>query len=237
MQMAKLAALLQSGVSLKTSLSEVGLATIPDQLKLAISLGAPLVPLLKSMNQLEQNRLRAEGELEQALAVPKATRRLLIWLPVITLFLSMAAGLVSLAAILSPMSLACILLGLGLLLLGSRITQKLLQGVNQEFSLRDLQDFSIAIASGLSLSRVEKLFPHLVEHPEVNRLKILSQKTGARLSDLVASEIEASLSRQLFEKVSALRRLSVRILIPLGLTTLPAFMLFIIPPIFVGFTK
>lgn len=237
MQMAKLAALLQSGVSLKTSLSEVGLATIPDQLKLAISLGAPLVPLLKSMNQLEQNRLRAEGELEQALAVPKATRRLLIWLPVITLFLSMAAGLVSLAAILSPMSLACILLGLGLLLLGSRITQKMLQGVNQEFSLRDLQDFSIAITSGLSLSRVEKLFPHLVGHPEVNRLKTLSQKTGARLSDLVASEIEASLSRQLFEKVSALRRLSVRILIPLGLTTLPAFMLFIIPPIFVGFTK
>ena len=153
----------------------------------------------------------------------------MIWLPIITLFLSMAAGLVSLEAILSPMSLACILLGLGLLLLGSRITQKMLQGVNQEFSLRALQDFSIAIASGLSLSSVEKLFPHLVEHPEVN--------TGARLSDLVASEIEASLSRQLFEKVSALRRLSVRILIPLGLTTLPAFMLFIIPPIFVGFTK
>lgn len=78
MEMAKLAALLQSGVNLKTSLRELGILTIPEKLKLAISLGSPLIPLLKSMNQLEQNQLRASGELEQALAVPRATRRLLI---------------------------------------------------------------------------------------------------------------------------------------------------------------
>jgi hypothetical protein len=73
--MAKLAALLESGVNLKTSLREVGLTEIPDQLRLAISLGAPLVPLLRSMNQLEQSCLRAQAELEQALAVPRAAQR------------------------------------------------------------------------------------------------------------------------------------------------------------------
>jgi len=237
MEMAKLAALLQSGVNLKTSLRELGILTIPEKLKLAISLGSPLIPLLKSMNQLEQNQLRASGELEQALAVPRATRRLLIWLPLITLFLSWAAGLVSLQALLSPISLTCSAFGLVLLLIGSRATKRMLQSVNREFLLQELQDFSIAISSGLSLSAIEKQFPHLLKNSEVNRLKILSQKTGARLTDLVSSEIEISLSAQLSEKISELRRLSVRILIPLGLTTLPAFMLFIIPPIVVGFTK
>ena len=235
--MAHLAALLQSGVNLKTAIKEIGLVDIPPQLRLAISLGSPLIPFLRSMNQQEQNRLRAYGELEQALAVPRATRRLLIWLPIITLFLSLAAGLVSFEALFSPISMACIFAGLALLYLGSRISQKMLREVDFDFSLRDLQDFSIAIASGLSLANVEQLFPHLQSNSTVQRLAKLSQKTGARLSELVASEIEASLSQQLSEKISDLRRLSVRILIPLGLTTLPAFMLFIIPPIVVGITK
>lgn len=237
MQMTQLAALLQSGVNLKTAIKEIGLVDIPPQLGLAISLGSPLIPLLRSMNQQEQNRLRADGELEQALAVPRATRRLLIWLPIITLFLSLAAGLVSIEALFSPISMACIFAGLALLYLGSRISQKMLREVDFDFSLRDLQDFSIAIASGLSLANVEQLLPHLQNNSTVQRLAKLSQKTGARLSELVASEIEASLSQQLSEKISDLRRLSVRILIPLGLTTLPAFMLFIIPPIVVGITK
>ena len=124
--MAKLAALLESGVNLKTSLREVGLTEIPDQLRLAISLGAPLVPLLRSMNQLEQSCLRAQAELEQALAVPRATRQLLAWLPLITLFLSVAAGLVSIDAVLSPISLICVLLGLALLLLGLWLTKRML---------------------------------------------------------------------------------------------------------------
>ena len=235
--MAKLAALLESGVNLKTSLNEVGLSKIPDQLKLAISLGAPMVPLLRSLNQLEQNRLRAQGELEQALAIPRATRKLLAWLPVVTLLLSLAAGLVSIEALLSPISLACLLVGVGLIFLGLWLTKRMLQQVNGDFSLRELQDFSIAISSGLTLAEIEKLFPDLLRNESVYRLTKLSQKTGARLSGLVASEIESSLSQQLSQKISDLRRLSVRILIPLGLTTLPAFMLFILPPIVVGFTK
>jgi tight adherence protein B len=237
MQMAKLAALLESGVNLKTSLNEVGLSEFPDQLKLAISLGAPLVPLLRSLNQLEQNRLRAQGELEQALAIPRATRKLLAWLPLITLFLSVAAGLVSIEALLSPISLACLLIGFGLIFLGLWLTKRMLQQVRGDFSLRELQDFSIAISSGLTLATIERLFPDLLRNDSVDRLTKLSQKTGARLSGLVASEIESSLSQQLSQKISDLRRLSVRILIPLGLTTLPAFMLFILPPIVVGFTK
>jgi len=145
------------------------------------------------MNQLEQSCLRAQAELEQALAVPRATRQLVAWLPLITLFLSVAAGLVSIDALLSPISLACVLLGLALLLLGLWLTKRMLQQVEEEFFLRELQDFSIAISSGLTLAQVEKLFPHLPSNSSVNRLTKPSQKTGARLSDLVSSEIESSL--------------------------------------------
>jgi hypothetical protein len=65
----------------------------------------------------------------------------------------------------------------------------------------------------------------------------VTRRTGAALSELVKSEIENTLKRQLSEKITLLRELSVRLLIPLGLTTLPAFMLFTIPPTMVGLAK
>ena len=73
--------------------------------------------------------------------------------------------------------------------------------------------------------------------PKVARLVSLTNRTGAALSSLVSSEIENGLQAQLSEKIAAARVLSVRLLIPLGLTTLPAFMLFTIPPTLVGLTN
>lgn len=237
MQMAQLAALLSSGVNLKTALSELKITTLSQQLNQAIQLGAPLIPLLKSLDAQGISQIRAEGELKQALAVPQATRRLLIWLPVLTLLVTLLVGIVSLDALVNPLSLLGLLIGSGLLFAGSRISNRMLRAMSFEFELRALQDFSVAIASGLNLSQIRSKFPELVQDQKVKGLLELSQRTGAKLTQLIESELEIALSEQLAEKISDLRKLSVKLLIPLGLTTLPAFMLFIIPPILVGFTK
>jgi len=236
-QMAKLAAMLSSGVSLKHALEEVNFSEIPKPLRLGMDLGAPLVPLLRSLDSQSQNQVKARGELGQALAVPNSTRRLLLWLPFFTLALTFATGIIQVEALINPLVLAGFLLGTVMLVIGSRISKRMLGGFRNEFDVSALQDFQLALSAGLNASEISSLFPNLLEDPNVAALIHLSRRTGARLIGLTESQIELELSTQLAGKVTELRELSVKLLIPLGLTTLPAFMLFIIPPVLVGLSK
>ncbi|CAB4563303.1 unannotated protein [freshwater metagenome] len=237
MDLRQLAALLSAGVDLKTALAELQATQLPEELVLGIRLGAPLKTLLISLAQQQESLARAMAELSQALAMPKATRRLLLWLPVVTLALTIFTGISSFSSLVNPLVLVSLLVGSLLLLLGNRISNKMLSGINCEFSISELQKFSIAIAAGMNVGQIANYFPQLLSAEPVARLISLTRRTGAGLVALVESEIENTLHRQLAEKITALRALSVRLLIPLGTTTLPAFMLFTIPPTMVGLTK
>lgn len=237
MDLRQLAALLSAGVDLKTALSELKVTDLPEELVLGIRLGAPLKTLLISLSAQEESLDRAIAELNQALAMPRATRRLLLWLPALTLALTVLTGISSLASLINPLVLISLLLGSLLLLLGNRISNRMLSGIDYEFSISELQKFSVAIAAGMNVGQIANHFPNLLSSERVTKLVSLTKRTGAGLTALVESEIENTLQRQLAEKIAALRTLSVRLLIPLGTTTLPAFMLFTIPPTMVGLTK
>jgi tight adherence protein B len=237
MDLRQLAALLSAGVDLKTALAELQATQLPEELVLGIRLGAPLKTLLISLAQQQESLARSMAELSQALAMPKATRRLLLWLPVVTLALTIFTGISSFSSLINPLVLVSLLVGSLLLLLGNRISNKMLSGINYEFSISELQKFSIAIAAGMNVGQIANYFPQLLSAEPVARLISLTRRTGAGLVALVESEIENTLQRQLAEKITALRALSVRLLIPLGTTTLPAFMLFTVPPTMVGLTK
>lgn len=232
-----LSSLLDAGVDLKTSLSELNVRELPDDVELAIELGAPLKTLLISLATQQESASKAKAELAQAMAMPKATKRLLLWLPVVTLALTFLTGISSLDSLTNPLVIVAILLGSALLYLGHRISRRLLLTLNENFDVADLQRFAIAIACGLTTGQIANRFPDLLTSPKVARLVSLTNRTGAALSNLVISEIENGLQAQLSEKIAAARVLSVRLLIPLGLTTLPAFMLFTIPPTLVGLTN
>lgn len=232
-----LSSLLDAGVDLKTSLSELNVRELPDDVELAIELGAPLKTLLISLATQQESASKAKAELAQAMAMPKATKRLLLWLPVLTLALTFLTGISSLDSLTNPLVIVSILLGSALLYLGHRISRRLLLTLNENFDVADLQRFAIAIACGLTTGQIANRFPDLLTSPKVARLVSLTNRTGAALSNLVISEIENGLQAQLSEKIAAARVLSVRLLIPLGLTTLPAFMLFTIPPTLVGLTN
>ncbi len=237
MNFRRLASLLEAGIDLKSSLRELGYEKLPSELQLPVQLGAPLKTLLISLAQQQEGTQRAKAELAQALAMPRMTRRLLLWLPGLTLVLTLITGISTIESLGNPLVLASLLLGTALLLLGNRVSRKMLSAVNDRFSIAQLQQFSIAISAGLTTGQIAKLFPDLLQSPAVNSLIKLTNRTGAALSQLVRSEIENTLSAQLSEKITKLRELSVRLLIPLGLTTLPAFMLFTIPPTMVGLAK
>ena len=232
-----LSSLLDAGVDLKTSLSELNVQKLPADVELAIELGAPLKTLLISLAIQQESASKAKAELAQAMAMPKATKRLLLWLPVLTLALTFLTGISSLDSLTNPLVIVAILLGSALLYLGHRISRRLLLTLNENFDVAGLQKFAIAIACGLTTGQIANRFPDLLASPKVARLVSLTNRTGAALSSLVISEIENGLQAQLSEKIAAARVLSVRLLIPLGLTTLPAFMLFTIPPTLVGLTN
>lgn len=237
MDLRSLSSLLDAGVDLRSALRELGIRELPNEVALAIELGAPLKTLLISLSIQQEGSERARAELAQAMAMPRATKRLLLWLPLLTLALTFLTGISSIDSLANPLVLIAILLGSGLLYLGHRISRRLLNSLDESFSISDLQTFSIAIATGLTTGQIAKRFPELLQSARINNLIALTNRTGAALSKLVSSEIENSLHRQLSQKVEMARVLSVRLLIPLGLTTLPAFMLFTIPPTLVGLTN
>jgi tight adherence protein B len=237
MEFRKLASLLQAGIDLKTALAELGHKSVPAELRLATELGAPLKTLLISLADQHESSQRAKAELAQALAMPRMTRRLLLWLPGLTLALTLLTGITTIQSLANPLVLFSLLLGTALLLIGNRISRKMLSEVDDSFSISELQLFSIAISAGLTTGQISKLFPNLLKNTAIESLVNLTGRTGAGLQQLVNSEIENTLRLQLSEKITLLRELSVRLLIPLGLTTLPAFMLFTIPPTMVGLAK
>jgi tight adherence protein B len=237
MEFRKLASLLQAGIDLKTALAELGYKSVPAELRLATELGAPLKTLLISLADQHESSQRAKAELAQARAMPRMTRRLLLWLPGLTLALTLLTGITTIQSLANPLVLFSLLLGTALLLIGDRISRKMLSEVDDSFSISELQLFSIAISAGLTTGQISKLFPNLLKNAAVESLVNLTARTGAGLQQLVNSEIENTLRLQLSEKITLLRELSVRLLIPLGLTTLPAFMLFTIPPTMVGLAK
>ncbi len=234
----RLQSLLSSGLPLRSALEHSGYATLSPLALEAIKLGSPLQRILGQLDEIELQQQQAVAELNQALAVPKATRALLSWLPAFALVASQLMGLSSLSALVHPVSLIAIALGFALILLGRRLTgSMLIEPKLDQAAIYSLQLFGVAIASGLGLSQTLRRYPELSSSPPVMELVAVSQTTGCSLSSLVQSTIRSEISNASAALMTELRELSVKLLIPLGLTTLPAFLLFTIPPIFIGITN
>ncbi len=234
----RLQSLLSSGLPLRSALEHSGYATLSPLALEAIKLGSPLQRILGQLDEIELQQQQAVAELNQALAVPKATRALLSWLPAFALVASQLMGLSSLSALVHPVSLIAIALGFALILLGRRLTgSMLIEPKLDQTAIYSLQLFGVAIASGLGLSQTLRRYPELSSSPPVMELVAVSKTTGCSLSSLVQSTIRSEISNASAALMTELRELSVKLLIPLGLTTLPAFLLFTIPPIFIGITN
>ena len=238
MSAGRLQSLLSSGLPLRSALEHSGTATLSPLAIEAIKLGSPLRRVLSQLDEIELQQQRALAELNQALAVPKATRALLSWLPAFALVASQLMGLSSLSALVHPVSVIAIALGFGLILLGRKLTgSMLIEPRLDQSAIYSLQLFGVAIASGLGLSQTLRRYPELGSSAAVMELVNVSKNTGCSLSSLVQSTIQSEITNSSAALMTELRELSVKLLIPLGLTTLPAFLLFTIPPIFIGITN
>lgn len=242
MRPAILAGLLSAGVPFQQAVDMADPETLPEKFKefiaLAFELGAPLVPTLIQLEQQLRHEERTDQEIAQAQAVPQATRTLLLWLPVVSFVFAQVMGLGTFQGLWHPVGAVSAALAAGLLYLGLRLSGSMLKRFMEPkpdptISLMVLR---MCLSAGEPLSRITKRL-ELVAPGGATELVDLSSKTGARLSFLIDSELEQLNQKLLSERIEAARKLSVRLLIPLSLTTLPAFLLLTLPPIIIGFTQ
>ena len=95
--------------------------------------------------------------------------------------------------------------------------------------------FQLAISSGIGLTDAKKLaLQSGVSESAINDLVLLSIQTGVGLTPLIEAKIKALILSGRTQALVSARALSVRLLIPLGLTVLPAFLILTTVPMLIG---
>jgi hypothetical protein len=215
--------------------------------------GAPAGPALDQMLASEKRRLEHESRVQVALQAPIMTVRLMNWLPVGSLGLSQMAGLNPLGFLILTIP-GCFVLALAVAmnLAGAKWSARIIGGVIQADSRLDGQVSllaSQALAAGLSLRQVLKLLREGQvaeqtgeqaeaqggERPEeLELVELLVERhklSGISLRKLLAAQAHALEDENQQALSQKLARLPVRLLAPMTVFYLPAFMLLTVLPI------
>lgn len=214
------------------------------------NLGVPLAELLGGMaanaNQFEQR----QRELRSAFAAPSATAKIVTGLPLLSLGMAQLAGLNPLQA-LATKPLAQLSAGFGALLLalGWFAMRRLIAGAtpNDDDPGNLLELFAQSLLAGLparaSLNaaksellrdRDESDAAFRTQVAEAERLVEFSLRSGGALRQLVLASADLARSENFARQRAAIDRLSIRLMVPLGLVVLPAFVLVGVVPAAIG---
>ncbi len=211
----------------------------------ATGAGAPLAPTLRGFAHSLRDLAQANRDIRVALAAPVATSRLVMALPAIGILFGMILGFNTIGTLLTtPVGWVCLGLGAGLMYGASRWNRRLVRSAQPrdltpglEFDL-----IAIAVSGGGALDRARASVAQaigrysadgLVAEEGVDAVLELSSRAGVPAAELLrseASERRRSARADLQERAQAL---SVRLMIPLGVCVLPAFMILSVVPLLV----
>ncbi|WP_439591930.1 type II secretion system F family protein [Microbacterium sp.] len=204
--------------------------------RVATTVGAPLADALRSLAEALRDAQRTRDDVRIALAEPAGTARLLAWLPLVAVGLGALLGFDTLAVLVaSPMGIACLVAGAVLILAARRWTGALVQRARAQDAVPglDADVLAIALSGGASIDRARTLVTAATGapvDPSTDSVLALSRSAGVPAVELLRAA--ASLARHRARVDGRLRaaRLSSRLLLPLGVCTLPAFLLLGVAP-------
>lgn len=212
-------------------------AQVASAWEIASIVGAPLAEALRAIAESIQDAAATETEVRLALAEPAATARLMMWLPGAGLLLGFALGFDTFGVIFgSVIGGVCVALGLLLVVLSRRWTKRLIREAQQSDATGGLDAELIAIALSGSAS-IEKALRLVADtssvrvNPETERVLSLSQSAGIPAIDLLRGSAAQQRRREKAQGRMRAAELATRLLIPLGVCTLPAFLLLAIAPL------
>lgn len=240
-QATQLLAMLDAGLSWHQAVAEVG--QLSDKLQsIAIMVeqqgfsARRVLRTLISFNRLQQ---QVASRVEIAQASPKATAKIAIWLPVVALLLTQLLGMNTLGVLFrTPIAFASVIVGVVLLVAGQIWSAKLLDKfqIAPDDSAVKLALLVGALDSGFSLRQaIDRV--GIAPDAELLSIESLADRSGIAAAELVIALLE---TRQLWQQQQALseaERLSVRLMLPLGLTVLPAFGLIAVVPLAISFLQ
>jgi tight adherence protein B len=212
---------------------------------LAQQLGGPVVLALNRIIEVFERNDKNAKEVELAFAGPQSTSKLVMGLPAVALVLAQLTGMNPFGAIVgSLLGLLSVCLGAGLLVTGHYWTKRLLaKALPQELDPGSYLDcVLIGLQAGLPLDSAretaaqsfKRLFSEDVSERDVAALDEaaeLSRTTGAALTQIILSSADRLREDLRFQISNRIARLSVKLMIPLGVAVLPAFILLSIVPI------
>lgn len=213
--------------------------------ELILASGGQPAAAMERVRQVIQGNQEQARNVELANASPKATVRLVLWLPLAALVFGQLSGLESILILFhAPLSLASVLIGALLLAVGNVWSGRLLQKarlVNFDHAIY-LDGIAIALSAGLPTDRAMDLARKFFDHEIDNQLQLelqevveLSKSTGAALGKLLVEKADAIRGEANYQKMLSLEKLSVRLMIPLGASVLPAFALIAVVPLAMSF--
>lgn len=204
----------------------------------AETVGAPLAASLRGIADALRDAGESADQVRVALAEPAATARLMAWLPLVGILLSLALGFDTLRMLTaSPVGVVCLVAGAALVLVSRRWTAALVRRARPAPGIPGLRAdlLAIALSGGVSLERAGALVDCAGGPPDAidasaNAILALSRTAGVPAVELLRAA--AALARHRVRTDGRLRaaRLSSQLLVPLGVCTLPAFLLLGVAP-------
>ncbi|QAY74675.1 pilus assembly protein TadB [Agromyces protaetiae] len=210
--------------------------------RVAVEAGAPLGQTLRSIADALRDEAHLARTVSTALAGPRASARMVAALPLVAVGFGVLLGFDTLGVLTgSPLGLACAGVGAALLVAGTRWNASLAATASRTPTWPGLESelLAVAMTGGLPLGRARDLVraalagsvPEASGHPSVDATVALSTRAGAPVAELLRADA-ARLRRD--ARASGLQRaetLAVRLLLPLGVCVLPAFVLLGVAPL------
>ena len=212
----------------------------------AADVGAPLAPSLREFAVSLRSLSEAQREIGVALSAPVATARLVMALPAVGLLFGVSLGFDTLGVLFtSAPGLVCLGLGTALMLAAIAWNRRLVAAAQP----RDLTPglrfelMAIAVTGGGALDRAAASVTEALDRcgladirdtAEVEAVLELSRRAGVPAAELLRSEAEEV--RRSARAVAAARAsvLAVRLMLPLGVCVLPAFMVLGVAPLLIA---
>jgi len=213
--------------------------------QVATEAGAPLAPSLRSFAASLRSLADAQREITVALAAPVATARLVTALPAVGIVFGMLLGFNTLAVLFGTVPGAvCLVIGVALMAAARAWNRRLVAAAQPADLAPGLRCelTAIAVSGGGALDRavasVEGALAAGGLDPGggdgVESVLALSRRAGVPAGELLRSEAEEQRREARAEAAARASVLGVRLMLPLGLCILPAFMVLCVAPLLIA---
>ena len=252
----ELSALLRSGATSQDAIKAFQLQALSDFQKkqfqfiwdVANESGGNLALALDRLAEVFESQHKQSSELKIAFASPRASANLILMLPILAVIFAELLGLPTISSAFDT-SLGALAIGVGLILLivARIVSLRMLEKARPREA--DPGAFLDAVVIGLSAGLSPRSSSNLAQNrailnfsEEVSKEQLaalmdavsVSEKSGIALTGILSARADALRHRLWNQRRQVLAKLTISLLLPLGLAALPAFVFLAVVPLGIG---